>query len=113
MSCKCNCKWCRWMPHNWLCLKGLYCIFITLFYVVFAYTLYAIYAISTEPMLSGTAYWSYLLNVLLNMLGVMLSLLTVAAILKALRKIVTEMSPCHCHDHETKEEVVVVSSQDK
>ena len=109
----CNHKWCRWFPHNWVCLRGLYWIFITLFYIVFVYTLYAIYAISTEPMLKGAAFWGYLFSVLLNMLGIMLSLITVATVLKALRKIVHAVAPCCCHTEEKKEEVVVVSSQDK
>lgn len=108
----CNCKWCRWMPHNWFCLKGLYWIFITLFYLTFAYMIYMIYAISTTPLLSGSDYWAYLVGMLLNMLGMMLGLLTIAAILKAVRKIVHAVAPCCCHE-EKKEEIVVVSSQDK
>ncbi len=108
----CNCKWCRWMPHNWLCLRGLYWVFIALFYLVFAYTIYMVYAVSTTPLLSGAAYWSYLVNILVSMFGTMLGLLTVAAILKALRKIVHAVAPCCCKE-EKKEEVVVVSSQEK
>ncbi|MBO7238389.1 MAG: hypothetical protein J6U96_03770 [Elusimicrobiaceae bacterium] len=85
---------------------------MTLFYLTLAYSLYLIYVVSTAPMLSGAAYWSALLGLILNALSVMLGLLTVAAILKALRKIVHAVAPCCCHE-EKKEEVVVVSSQDK
>lgn len=108
----CNHKRCCWFPHNWFCLRGLYWIFVTLFYLTLAYSLYLIYVVSTAPMLSGAAYWSALLGLILNALSVMLGLLTVAAILKALRKIVHAVAPCCCHE-EKKEEVVVVSSQDK
>lgn len=107
----CNCKWCRWMPHNWFCLKGLYWIFITLFYLALVYTFYLVYAVSTAP-LAAEEFWAYLIGMVLNQLGMMLGLLTVAAVLKALRKIVHAVAPCCCHQ-ETKEEVVVVSSQDK
>ena len=100
------------MPHNWFCLKGLYWVFVTLFYLTFVYMLYMLYAISTTPMLSGEAYWSYVIGTVLNMLATMLGLLTVAAVLKALRKIVHSVAPCCCHE-EKKEEIVVVSSQDK
>ena len=107
----CNHKRC-WFPHNWLCLKGLYWIFVTLFYLTLTYTLYLVYVVCTAPMLSGVAFWSALLGLILNSLSIMLGLLTVAVILKALHKIVHAVAPCCCHG-EKKEEVVVVCSQDK
>lgn len=109
----CNHKYCCWLPHKWLCLRGLYWIFITLFYLTLAVTLYWIYVLSTTPMLTGTAYWQNLLSMLLNSLSMMLGFLTVAAILKALRKIVHAVAPCCCHKDEEKKEEVVVVSQDK
>ena len=107
----CKCKWYRWMPHNWFCLRGLYWIFVTLFYLMIAYTLYLVYVISSTPMLSGAAYWSYLISMLITMFGIMLGFLTVAIILKALRKIVSVVAPC-CEENPS-EEIVVVSSQDQ
>ena len=109
----CNCKWCRWLPHNWFCLRGLYWIFVTLFYLTLAYTLYLVYVICTAPMLSGAAFWSALFGLIMNALSIMLGLLTIAVILKVLRKIVHAVAPCCCQKEEKKEEVVVVSSQDK
>lgn len=101
-------KKCCWFPHNWLCLKGLYWVFITLFYVAIAYTLYVAYLMISSPMLSGAAFWESFLSFIINALSIMLGFLTVAAILKALRKIVHAVAPC-CHE-EHKEET---PAQDK
>ncbi len=108
MGCKKN----KWWPHNWLCLKGLYWIFVALFYITLAYAIYIVCLMSTTPMLTGAAYWENLFNFLINALSIMLGFLTVAGVLKALRKIVHAVAPCCCHS-EGKEEVVVVSTQDK
>lgn len=109
----CNHKHCCWFPHNWFCLKGLYWIFVTLFYLTVAVTIYWIYMLSTTPMLTGGAYWQSLVSLLLNSFGVMLLFLTVAGILKALRKIVHAVAPCCCHKDEEKAEVVVTKQEDK
>lgn len=101
----------KWWPHNWLCLKGLYWIFVALFYATLAFTLYAIYQILVSPMLTGYDMWSMLFNVLISNLSMMLGLLTVAAILKTLRKIKKAVAPCCCEAK--KEEVVVVSTENK
>lgn len=101
----------KWWPHNWLCLKGLYWIFVALFYLTIAYTVYAIYQIGVSPMLAGADKTMMLLSVLINNLSIMLGFLTIAAILKALRKIKKAVAPCCCEAQ--KEEVVVVTSQDK
>lgn len=101
----------KWWPHNWFCLKGLYWIFVALFYITVLYTIYIVYLMSTTPMLTGTAYWQSMFGFLVNSLSIMLGFLTVAAILKALRKIKKAVAPCCCEA--TKEEVVVVTSQDK
>ncbi len=107
MACKKN----KWWPHNWLCLKGLYWVFVVLFYLTIAYMIYAIYTISASPMLAGADKIMMLTNIILGDLIAMLGFLTVAAILKALHKIVKSVAPCCCE--QAKEEVVVVSSQDK
>ena len=104
MSCKM-----KWWPHNWFCLRGLYWIFVALFYVTLLYTLYIVYLMSTTPMLSGASYWQSLLGFLANALSLMLGFLTIAAILKGLRKIAKAVVPCCC---EAKKEEVVVSSLD-
>jgi len=91
-------KKCCWLPHNWLCLKGLYWVFITLFYLAIAYTLYVVYLMVSSPMLSGAAFWESLLSFVINALSIMLGFLTVAAILKALRKIVHAVAPCCCQE---------------
>ncbi len=107
----CNHKCCCWFPHNWLCLKGLYWTFVTLFYLTIAYTIYVVYAISTTPMLSGAAYWESLVSLLLNAFSIMLGFLTIAGILKALRKIVHAVAPCSCQKEE--KEKAAASKKDK
>ena len=110
----CNHKHCCWWPHNWICLRGLYWIFVVLFYLTLAVTLYWVYALSTTPMLSGAAYWQNLLSLLLNSFSMMLGFLTIACILKALRKIDHAVAPCCCHQgEEAKEEVVASKQEDK
>ena len=110
----CNHKYCCGFPHNWFCLRGLYWIFVTLFYLTIAYTIYLVYVITTSPMLTGAAYWQSLIGLLLNALSIMLGFLTVACILKTLRKIKQAVAPCCCEkEKEEKKEEVVVSTQDK
>ncbi len=106
-----GCKKCCWFPHNWLCLRGLYWIFIALFYITIGFTLYWVYMLSTTPMLTGAAYWQNLVSLLINSGSMMLGFLTVAAVLKALRKVVHAVAPCCCHEEEKTE--VVASKQDK
>lgn len=109
----CNHKYCCWFPHNWFCLKGLYWIFVTLFYLTIAYTIYLVYVISTSPMLTGAAYWQSLFGLLFNAFGYMLGFVTMAVILKILFKIVHAVAPCCCHNKEEKKEEVVATKQDK
>ena len=106
MACKC-----KFVPHNWFCLKGLYWIFVTLFYLTIAYAIYIVVLMSTTPMLTGAAYWENLFNFLINAFSIMLGFITVAKVLKAVAKIKKAVAPCCCEAHQ--EEVVVVSSQDK
>ena len=107
----CKLKHSCWFPHNWLCLRGLYWVFITLFYLTLAVTLYWVYMLSTTPMLTGGAYWQSLLSMLINSLSMMLGFLTIAVILKVLRKIDHAVAPCCCHGEEKAE--VVATKQDK
>ncbi|MBQ7908793.1 MAG: hypothetical protein IJ311_04795 [Elusimicrobiaceae bacterium] len=106
MACKC-----KFLPHNWFCLKGLYWIFVSLFYLTIAYAIYIVVLMSTTPMLTGAAYWESLFNFLINAFSIMLGFITVAKLIKAVAKIKKAVAPCCCEAH--KEEVVVVSSQDK
>lgn len=106
MACKC-----KFLPHNWFCLKGLYWIFVSLFYLTVAYAIYIVILMSTTPMLTGAAYWENLFNFLINAFSIMLGFITVAKIIKALAKIKKAVAPCCCEARQ--EEVVVVSSQDK
>ena len=101
----------KWWPHNWFCLRGLYWIFVALFYFTLAYTIYIVILMSTSPMLSGDAYWQSLISFLINSFSVMLGFLTVAAVLKALRKIKAAVAPCCCEAK--KEEVVAVSNEEE
>lgn len=94
---KCKCKW--W-PHNWFCLKGLYWTFVTLFYLTLAYTLYEVYLLTASPMIEGTYYWLSLLVVVLSRLGVALLFITIAKVLQALFKIKKVVAPCSCSEKE-------------
>ena len=109
MSCK-N-KSC-WWPHNWFCLKGLYWIFVGFFYLAIAYTIYIVYLMIASPMLSGAAFWENLFSFLINAFSIMLGFVTIAAVLKALRKIVHAVAPCCCQE-EKKEEVPVQTQEAK
>lgn len=108
----------KWWPHNWFCLKGLYWIFVVIFYIILALSLYQIisaiyyiFATWNNPMINTTSESINLLFLVISDCFYMLVPLTVAAILKALRKIKKAVAPCCCEAH--KEEVVVVSSEEK
>lgn len=113
MSCKMN----KWWPHNWFCLKGLYYIFIVLFYLTLAYTLYwgTNILIHVKDFPNGYTFWFTFLQLLFTCCGTMLGLLTIAKILHAVRKIKKAVAPCCCdaHNEETKEEVVAVVTEEK
>ena len=100
--CKGKC-WCKFLPHNWLCLKGLYFVFIALFYVAFAFAIYMAYQILSFPMISGKEMWAALGIVEAQILGTALGLLTVAKVLKALAKIKHAVAPCCCHEEKAEE----------
>ena len=94
----------KFLPHNWLCLKGLYVTFIVLFYVAFVFAIYMACQILSYPLLSGREMWITLGIVEAQVLGAALGLLTVAKILKVLAKIKHAVAPCCCHDEKAKEE---------
>ena len=100
--CKGKC-WTKFLPHNWLCLKGLYFVFVTLFYIAFAFAIYTAVQVLTFPMISGKEMWKVLATVEIQILGMALLLLTIAKILKVLAKIKHAVAPCCCHDEKTEE----------
>ena len=95
--CKPAC-WHCFLPHNWLCLKGLYVLFVVLFYIAVAFGIYMAVQLSTYPMLSGRDFWIALGIVEAQILGTALALLTIAKILKALAKIKHAVAPCCCQE---------------
>ena len=90
------CKHAKWWPHNWLCLKGLYVVFIVLFYIALVFAIYMAQQILSYPMLTGKAMWVTLCATEAQILGFALLLLTIAKMLKALRKIKKAVAPCCC-----------------
>ena len=97
-NCSKSACWTKFLPHNWLCLKGLYVLFVVLFYLAFAFAIYMAIQLSTYPMLSGRDFWVALGIVEAQVLGTALVLLTIAKILKALAKIKHAVAPCCCQD---------------
>lgn len=100
--CKHTC-WTKYLPHNWLCLKGLYFTFIALFYISLAFAIYMAVQFLTFPMISGKEMWMALGIVEVQILGMALGLLTIAKILKALAKIKHAVAPCCCHEDKAEE----------
>lgn len=98
--CKGAC-WTKFLPHNWLCLKGLYVVFVVLFYITVGFALYMAWQLATFPMISGREFWMALGIVEAQILGAALGLLTVSKILKTLAKIKHAVAPCCCQE-ETK-----------
>lgn len=104
MACKKH--WTCWLPHNWLCLKSLYWIFVVLFYCTFAYTLYgAIYYIwqIRNPMVSQEELLAAVIPFAIMQFGALLGGWTMIIILRALRKIKKAVAPCCCHEEKNEE----------
>lgn len=97
------CKYAKWYPHNWLCLKGLSIVFIVLFYLTLAHLIYQAISILTHPAFTGSTMWMILLGYTLSEAGVAIGFLTVAKILQALRKIKQAVAPCCCETKATEE----------
>ncbi len=100
--CKGKC-WCKFLPHNWLCLKGLYVVFVALFYLALVFAIYMAIQIITYPMISGKEMWITLGIVEAQVLGTALGLLTIAKVLKVLAKIKHAVAPCCCNEEKAKE----------
>ena len=96
------CKSARWWPHNWLCLKGLYVIFVIFFYLTLVFAVFQSYQVIVHPLITGKQMWMLLVNNLINNLSVAVGLLTIAKILHALRKIKQAVAPCACENHTEK-----------
>lgn len=98
------CKCAKWFPHNWLCLKGLSIIFLTLFYLAIVLCVYQMVAVIMHPGITGSLMWRALLQIAISNLGVALGFLTMAKILRVLRKIKQAVAPCCCSKEEAKPE---------
>ncbi len=96
------CKNAKYWPHNWLCLKGLYVLFVVLFYAALVYAVFQAYAIFTHPQLSGKEMWLAAAVYVITDVFTAIGFLTVAKILNALRKIKKAVAPCACSMAEEK-----------
>lgn len=96
------CKCAKWWPHNWLCLKGLAVLFLVLFYVTLAFTIFQDVQILRHPLITGSQMWLAVLLSTLSNLGIAIGFLTVAKVLIALRKIKQAVAPCGCSAKEEK-----------
>ena len=97
------CKGAKCWPHNWLCLKGLSVVFLVLFYLALVYAVFQAYAIFTHPQLSGSEMWLAAAFYVASDLAAAIGFLTVAKILKAIRKIKKAVAPCACSVVEAEE----------
>ncbi len=120
--CKDKC-WCRFLPHNWLCLKGLSTAFLVLFYITFLaaiviaivlcvdvwnmFTKYYADA-STKELLFNKSLWAAWSVMLLQVIGIAvpsaLVWLSFSKMLKVLGKIKHAVAPCCCHEEKAKED---------
>ena len=111
------CKCAKWFPHNWLCLKGLSVLFLVLFYLALVYAVFQAYAIFPHPQLSGSEMWLAAAFYVASDLAAAVGFLTVAKVLKVLRKIKNAVAPCCCaHEEPAAEEehaVEVVEEESK
>ena len=101
--CKGKC-WTKFLPHNWLCLKGLYVLFVLAFYVCVLFALYMAYIISTNPMVTGADMWTALVFYVGRALVTAVVCLTLSKIIKALCKIKKAVVPCCCETNKPAEE---------
>jgi hypothetical protein len=127
MSNCCKQKCClRFLPHNWLCLKGLSISFLVLFYILLILWLvqvgFIVFSGIPALRLAGASSRDILVALwgqapsLITPLVLMLVFLAMSKILKALRKIVHAVAPCQCHQEvaqEEQEEVKEVTEEAK
>ena len=100
--CKGAC-WTRFLPHNWLCLKGLSVLFLVAFYVCLAFAIFMAFQISMHPMITGSDKLVALGFYVGQSLAAAVFCLTMAKILKALRKIKEAVAPCCCKEDKKEE----------
>lgn len=111
--CKQKC-WMRFLPHNWLCLKGLSITFLVLFYALLILWLvqfgFVIFSAIPAMRLAGAtsrdiaaALWAQMPSILTPVI-LMLFFLAMSKILKVLRKIVHVVAPCECHREQIAQE---------
>ena len=93
--CKGKC-WTKFLPHNWLCLKGLSILFVVGFYICLVFAVYMAYQIGTHPMITGNEMWVALGFYVGQALAGAVFCLTVSKILSALAKIKHAVAPCCC-----------------
>ncbi len=93
--CKGKC-WCKFLPHNWLCLKGLSVLFLVCFYICLIFAVYMAIQITRHPMITGSEMWVALSFYVGQSLAAAVGCLTVAKVLKVLRKIKQAVAPCGC-----------------
>jgi len=113
---KCCCKYAKWFPHNWLCLKGLSIVFLVLFYAMLGLIIYQ--AVAIMIMFPAPQKWALLQRYTLSTLPILLGLWTVARILIVLRKIAKAVIPCCCEQKEVaceekKEEVATEEQKEE
>lgn len=97
---KCCCKYAKWFPHNWLCLRGLYFLFLGLFYLAFCYSIYQAVVIFAHPTITGAEMWTMVAYYVLSDWAAAICFLTLAKVLKVLRKIKQAVAPCGCSAQE-------------
>ena len=97
---KCCCKYAKWFPHNWLCLKGLSFLFVGFFYIAIGFAIYQAIAIFTYPAFSREEMWAMAAVYVLGDLMAAVAFLTIAKVLGALRKIKEAVAPCGCAHNE-------------
>ena len=99
------CKCAKWFPHNWLCLKGLSIVFLVLFYVALVHAVFQAYAVFSYPAWPSKAeMWMAFTMYVLGDLAAAIGFLTLAKILKALRKIKNAVAPCCCAAEQAEKE---------
>ena len=109
------CKYAKWWPHNWLCLKGLSIFFTVLFYILLAFAIFMccqiIPAFFNPLFPKGNVFVLFTIYVLGSIAGAFY-FLAVAKILKALGKIKHAVAPCCC-DQEPKAEKAPAKTEEK
>ncbi len=109
------CKYAKWWPHNWLCLKGLSIFFTVLFYIALAFAIFMLWQIVPlffNPMFPKGNVFILLSIYVLGSVATALYFLALAKILKALCKIKHAVAPCCC-GQETKAEKAPATTEEK